>query len=86
MTSSSRVRSRTAARTWGGIDALCGAFTHESGRLEARERQIEKTVGAVVLGEVLTEVGQHAVVEAWIVQLYAIAYLKSMRQRTASAA
>ncbi|GGV06165.1 hypothetical protein GCM10010211_85920 [Streptomyces albospinus] len=53
----------------GGVGALRGALAHESGLLQARERQIEKTVGAVVLVEALTEVGQHAVVEAGIVQL-----------------
>ncbi|WP_274910904.1 hypothetical protein [Streptomyces sp. WZ-12] len=51
----------------GGVGALRGALAHESGLLQARERQIEKTVGAVVLGETLAEVGQHAVVEAGIV-------------------
>ncbi|MFI1735590.1 hypothetical protein ACH40E_41620 [Streptomyces acidicola] len=35
-----------------------------------RERQVEKTVGAVVLGEALAEVGQHAAVQAGIVQLH----------------
>ncbi|MFF2514464.1 hypothetical protein [Streptomyces sp. NPDC058086] len=54
----------------GGVGALRGALAHESGLLQARERQVEKTVGAAVLGEALTEVGQHAVVKPWIVQLH----------------
>lgn len=54
----------------GGVGALRGALTHEPGLLQARERQIEKTVGAAVLGEALAEVGQHAVVKARIVQLH----------------
>ncbi|GAA1329307.1 hypothetical protein GCM10009647_067980 [Streptomyces sanglieri] len=54
----------------GGVGALRGALAHESGLLQARECQIEKTVGAVVLGQALAEVGQHAVVEAGIVQLH----------------
>lgn len=54
----------------GGVGALCGALAYESGLLQAGERQIRKTVGAVVLGDALTEVGQHTVVEAGIVQLH----------------
>ena len=67
--SSSQVRSRTAARTWGGVGALGGALAYESGLLQAGECQIEKSVGAVVLGKALTEVGWHTVVEAGLVQL-----------------
>ena len=33
---------------------------HYSGLLQTGERQVEKTVGAVVLGDALAEVGQHA--------------------------
>ncbi|GED83197.1 hypothetical protein TNCT6_02820 [Streptomyces sp. 6-11-2] len=54
----------------GGVGALRGSIAHESGLLQAGERQIEKTVGTVVLGEALAEVGQHAVVEAGIVQFH----------------
>jgi hypothetical protein len=53
-----------------GVSALRGALAHESGLLQTRERQIEKTVGAVALGEALAEVGQDAMVEAGIVQLH----------------
>lgn len=54
----------------GGVGALRGALAYESGLLQAGERQIKKTVGAVILGEALAEIGQHTVVEAGIVQLH----------------
>lgn len=54
----------------GGVGALGGALAYESGFLQARERQIEKSVGTVVLGKALAEVGQHTVVETRIVQLH----------------
>ncbi len=65
---------------------LRGALAHESDLLQAVQRQIQQTVGAVVTGQPFAEVGQHTVVEARIVQVQARAYLKSMRQRTDSAA
>jgi hypothetical protein len=54
----------------GGVGALRGALAYESGLLQTGECQIEETVGAIALGQTVTEVGQHAVVEAGIVQLY----------------
>ena len=54
----------------GGVGALRGALAHEPGLLEAGQREVEEAVGAAALGETLAEVGQHAVVEAGIVQLH----------------
>lgn len=56
----------------GGVGALSDALAHESGLLQARKRQIEDTVGAVVQGQAIAEVGQHAVVEAGIVQFHGV--------------
>ncbi len=39
----------------GGVGALRGAFAHESGLLQAGECEVEETVGAVALGEALSE-------------------------------
>jgi hypothetical protein len=46
------------------------ALADETGLLQALEREVEATVGSAALGETLTEVGQHAVVEAGIVQFH----------------
>lgn len=54
----------------GGVGALCGALAHEAGLREAGQREAEEAVGAVVFGETVSEVGQHAVVEAGVVQLH----------------
>ena len=54
----------------GGVGALGGALADEPGLLQAGEREVEETVGAAVLGETVAEVGQHAVVEAGIVQFH----------------
>lgn len=54
----------------GGIDALRGGFTYQPGVLEAGQREIEQAGGAIAPGEALTEVGQHTVMEAGIVQLH----------------
>ena len=54
----------------GGVRALGGALADETGLLQAREREVEETVGSAVLGETVAEVGQHAVVEAGIVQFH----------------
>ncbi|GAA4486513.1 hypothetical protein GCM10023191_012840 [Actinoallomurus oryzae] len=70
----------------GGIGALRGAFAHEPGILATGRREVQEAVGAIALGETVAEVGQHAVVEAGVFSYLARAYLKSMRQRTASAA
>jgi hypothetical protein len=60
----------------GGVGALRGAFAHQSGFLEAGQREVEETVGAVVLGETGAEVGQHTVVETGIVQLHGYGVLE----------
>jgi hypothetical protein len=60
-----RVRSRLGRPGQGAA-----AFAHQPGILETDEREVEHTVGAVVLGEAVAEIGQHAVVEAGIVQLH----------------
>lgn len=52
----------------GGVGALRGAFTHV-GILESNQREVQEPVGTVALGEALSEVGQHAVVEAGIIEL-----------------
>jgi hypothetical protein len=57
-------------RHMGGVGALTGALAHQSGLLQALQRQIQQTVDAIVTGQALAEVGQHAVVEARIVQLH----------------
>lgn len=44
----------------GGVGALRGALAYESGLLQTREREVEETVGAVVLGDALAEVGRPA--------------------------
>lgn len=54
----------------GGVGALRGALAHQSGLLETGQREIEEPVSTVVFSETVTEVGQHAVVEAGIVQLH----------------
>lgn len=54
----------------GGIGALRGALAYESGLLQTGECQIEKTVGAAIPDDSFAEVGQHAVVEARVVQLH----------------
>ncbi|GAB2772152.1 hypothetical protein GCM10027073_01310 [Streptomyces chlorus] len=54
----------------GGVGAPRGALTHQPGLLETGRREVEEAVGAVVLGEAVTEVGRHAVVEAGVVQLH----------------
>ncbi|OIK25468.1 hypothetical protein [Streptomyces malaysiense] len=46
----------------GGTGALRGALADETGLLQAREREVEKTVGSAALGETVTEIGQHAVI------------------------
>ncbi|MFD4144338.1 hypothetical protein [Streptomyces sp. NPDC058572] len=56
-------------RDVGGVGALGGALVHGAGFLQAGEREVEEAVGAVALGEVLAEVGRHAVVEAGIVRI-----------------
>ncbi|AEY94259.1 hypothetical protein SHJG_p1128 (plasmid) [Streptomyces hygroscopicus subsp. jinggangensis 5008] len=40
------------------------------GLLQARECEVEEAVGTAVLGEAVSEVGQHTVVEAGVVQLH----------------
>ena len=52
----------------GGVGPLCGAFTHEPGILEPNQREVQEQVGTVAHGEALAEVGQHAVVEAGIIE------------------
>jgi hypothetical protein len=54
----------------GGVGALRGALAHESGLLETLQRQIQQAVGAVLTSQPVAEVGQHAVVEARVVQLH----------------
>ncbi len=54
----------------GGVGALRGAFAHQSGLLETGQREVEEAAGAVVFGETAAEVGEHAVVEAGVVQLH----------------
>ncbi len=54
----------------GGVGALGGVPADQAGLREAGERQVQEPVSAVVLGQALAEVGQHAVVEPGIVQLY----------------
>ncbi|MFJ6433355.1 hypothetical protein [Streptomyces sp. NPDC091416] len=41
----------------GGVGALRGALAHQSGLLEAGQREVEKTVGPAVFGEAITEIG-----------------------------
>jgi hypothetical protein len=53
-----------------GVGSLRDALAYQSGILQAREREVEESVGAVVPGDALAEVGRHAVVEAGIVQLH----------------
>lgn len=53
----------------GGIGALRAAFVHEPGLFETGQRQVKQAIGAIALGEAVTEIGQHTVVEAGIVQL-----------------
>lgn len=53
-----------------GVRALGGALADETGLLQTREREVEETVGSAVLDETVAEVGQHAVVEAGIVQFH----------------
>ncbi|GAA1336881.1 hypothetical protein GCM10009647_079540 [Streptomyces sanglieri] len=53
----------------GGVGALRSALAHQPGLFQAGKCQIEEPVGAAVFGEALAEVGEHAVVEAGIVQL-----------------
>ncbi len=62
--SSRRVGIAHRGQDVGGVGALRGALAHQSGLLEAGQREVEKTVGTVVLGKAVAEVGQHAVVEA----------------------
>lgn len=54
----------------GGVRALGGALADETSLLQAREREVEETVGSATLGETVAEVGQHAVVESGIVQFH----------------
>lgn len=54
----------------GGVGALRGAFAHQSGLLEAGQREVEEPVGTAVFGEPVAEVGRHAVMETGIVQLH----------------
>ena len=54
----------------GGVGALRGALAHQSGLLQAGQREVEEAVGTVALQQTLAEVGQHTVVEAGIVQLH----------------
>ncbi len=61
----------------GRVRSLRGALAYEPGVLQAGECQIQETVGPVVLGQALAEVGQHAVVEAGIVQLYGVKSARS---------
>jgi len=49
----------------------------QPGFLQPGQRQIEKRVSTVVLGQPVAEVGQHAVVEAGIVQLYGVKSVRS---------
>jgi hypothetical protein len=54
----------------GGVGALCGALAHQSGLLEAGQREVEETVSTIPLGETIAEIGQHAVVEPGVIQLH----------------
>jgi hypothetical protein len=54
----------------GGVGALRGALAHQPGLLEAGQREVKEAIGAVALGETVAEIGQHAVVEAGIVQFH----------------
>ncbi|MFE6946490.1 hypothetical protein [Streptomyces chartreusis] len=42
----------------------------QSGFLEADQREVEETVGAVIFGGTVSEVGKHAAMEAGVVQLH----------------
>lgn len=53
----------------GGVGALGCALVHQAGLLEAGQCEVEEAVSKVVFGETVSEVGQHAVVEAGVVQL-----------------
>ncbi len=55
----------------GRVGALRGALAHEPGVLQAGQGQVQEPVRAVVFEKALPELGQHAVVEAGIVQLQA---------------
>lgn len=52
-----------------GVGALWGALVHQASLLEAGQSEVEEAVSTVVFGETVSEVGQHAVVEAGVVQL-----------------
>jgi hypothetical protein len=53
----------------GGIGALRAAFPHQPCLLETGQGEVEQAVGAIVLSEAVTEVAQHTVMEAWVVQV-----------------
>ncbi len=55
----------------GGVGALGGALAHQSGIGEPGQSKIEQPVGAAGFGEPVTEIAEHAVVEARVVQLQA---------------
>jgi hypothetical protein len=55
----------------GGIGALGGALANQSGLLQTGQGQIEKPVRPPVLQQAVTEVTEHAVVEAGVVQFEA---------------
>ncbi|MEY9940490.1 hypothetical protein ABH932_005296 [Streptacidiphilus sp. MAP5-52] len=55
----------------GGVGALGGALADQTGLLQAGQSKVQEAVRAPVLHQPLPEVGQHAVVEARIVQLKA---------------
>jgi len=48
---------------------LGAAFAYEPRLLEASQHEVKQAVCTITLGKAFTEIGQHAVVEAWVVQL-----------------
>lgn len=58
------------SQNMGGIGALRAAFTHEPRILETGQREVQQAVSTIALGETVTQVGQHTVMEAWVVQLH----------------
>jgi hypothetical protein len=53
-----------------GVGALRGAFAHQPGVLETGQCEVQEAVSVISPDQALAEVGQHAVVEAGIVQLH----------------
>lgn len=60
----------------GGVGALRGALAHQTGLLETGQRKVEEAVRPAFLDEPIAEVGQHAVMEAGVVQLHRVGVLE----------